>query len=219
MTDFSGLSGLDSVMNQFTIQGNFILENLTGLENLTYAGDLKIFANYVLEDITALSNLQIVEGELRLENNIILATLLGLENVLPDRLDYIFMQNNNDLSYCHVKSVCDFLEAGGDHYIAYNIEGCDSSEEILSWCDSVSTAVYELSTKFQLYPNPTSGKFQMISYSNIDVEYELTDASGRLLQKGFIETIDLSFYTNGVYFVKLAADEQRWVERIVKVAR
>ena len=216
LTDLTGLSSLDSVGFDLFIKGNYELENLEGLNNLKSTGRLEILGNFALNDITALSNLKSLKGELYIQNNFTLPSLSGLDNLDPNSLDFLFIQTCNNLSYCHVQSICDYLDAGGDHFIEFNENGCQSSEEILSWCDSIGTAVMDLSHYVKLYPNPTSFNIQIVSESNLNVRYELSDATGQLLQKGIGNTIDLSVYTNGVYFVKLSANEQTWVERIVK---
>lgn len=216
MTDFSGLSSVETVEGSLLISGNFELENLTGLNNVKSVGDLEIVGNFVLNDITALSNLGLVKEDMLIQNNFTLASLSGLDNLNPDSIDFLLIQTCNNLTYCHVQSVCDYLEAGGDHYIEFNDNGCHSSEEILSWCDSVATDVRDISLDIELFPNPTSSEIQLVSDYYYKVTYEIRNASGKLLQKGFDNIIDLSAYANGVYFIKLSANEQSWVERVVK---
>lgn len=216
LIDFTGLSGLDTVEATLFIKGNDELESLTGLNNLKYVGGLDLAGNFVLDDITALSNLETLKGSLFIQNNFTLPSLSGLDNFIPDSLDFLFIQACNNLTYCHVKSICDYLDTGGDHFIEFNENNCNSSEEILSWCDSVSTSLVDLSLDIELFPNPTSDKIQIVTNSNLKLKNELSDASGKILQNGFDNAIDLSAYANGLYFIKLTANEQSWIERIVK---
>ena len=52
-----------------------------------------------------------------------------------------------------------------------------------------------------VYPNPTNGIVKISSENN--VEYIVFDVNGITISKGYGNTIDLSYFVNGVYFLKV----------------
>jgi len=70
-----------------------------------------------------------------------------------------------------------------------------------------------------VYPNPTSNIINLESNVLIE-EHRLVDISGRILQENvlndFNTIIDLSNYTNGIYFIDLKSKDQRVRKKIVK---
>lgn len=76
----------------------------------------------------------------------------------------------------------------------------------------------ELSTRFNLFPNPTSGIFQF--YSATEIEYQIVDAFGNILIEssgvGNLK-VSLEFFSKGVYFLQIREKRNYSVQRIVKV--
>ncbi len=71
-----------------------------------------------------------------------------------------------------------------------------------------------------MYPNPSDGILH-ISWNGINAhEIELMDASGRILLKeqlsGFDHNFDVSSYANGVYFIKLISETERFIRKFQK---
>jgi len=69
---------------------------------------------------------------------------------------------------------------------------------------------------FELYPNPTTGIFQIdgIGYYAVVI----TDAAGRVvlnMDATDNTTIDLSTFENGIYFVRIEKDELNYMEKVV----
>lgn len=92
------------------------------------------------------------------------------------------------------------------------------------------TLVFE-SGNYKLFPNPTSGQFELnffITYPG-KMELQLTDAMGRVLEtRSFsydgvrrIQLFDLSAYSNGIYFVvaTLTPLSGRPLDNIVEIQR
>ena len=70
-----------------------------------------------------------------------------------------------------------------------------------------------------MYPNPTAELVNLESNVLID-EYKLIDISGRVLQNvkpnNYNTVLDLSSYSNGVYFVELKSKDNRVRKKIIK---
>jgi len=82
----------------------------------------------------------------------------------------------------------------------------------------LSTQAY-LSDEFEIFPNPVNNYLHINFKESNKVEaIEIFDASGRLLQKYdiFINKIDVSNLTSGIYFVKLAIDGKFGIKKFIK---
>jgi hypothetical protein len=86
-------------------------------------------------------------------------------------------------------------------------------------CDgSVGTGLnnYQLEN-LNIYPNPTLGKLNIVSADKINT-LSITNIIGKeiLFTKYFsANTIDLSSYENGVYFINISTDKGRHIEKII----
>jgi hypothetical protein len=74
-----------------------------------------------------------------------------------------------------------------------------------------------------LYPNPSNGIFNLVSGANEITEIEIYDLTGKVIwtKKEFELSnsdiqINLSSVSQGIYFVKITADNQSTVKRIIK---
>lgn len=74
---------------------------------------------------------------------------------------------------------------------------------------------------FNLYPNPSTGKFNLMFANNEQIVYrlEILDLDGRVIYEGTIagnsEVIDLSDKSNGSYILRLSDDKSQSIKRIV----
>ena len=68
--------------------------------------------------------------------------------------------------------------------------------------------------EFFVYPNPTNGIIK-ISPEN-KLEFSVFDVNGIIILKGYGDTIDLSSFTNGVYFLKVKTQNSRVISIIKK---
>lgn len=71
------------------------------------------------------------------------------------------------------------------------------------------------SSDYTLYPNPTNGMCTVVSNETIE-SIEIRDNNGRVLDTFTSNMIDLSLYSNGVYFVKVTTANSSTVKRVVK---
>jgi hypothetical protein len=74
--------------------------------------------------------------------------------------------------------------------------------------------------RFGMYPNPTSGQFQIMTQGDM-AHLQIFNALGeRLLSRRMPgrgpHSFDLSAYPQGVYFVEVLQGDRKWAERLVK---
>ncbi len=70
-----------------------------------------------------------------------------------------------------------------------------------------------------IYPNPVSGKLN-IEASELISSLELIDTNGRVLETSSVnstnKTIDLTEFTDGIYYLKITQEKEISVKKIVK---
>jgi hypothetical protein len=137
------LVGLDNVTS---IGGNLLLypcdslTSLSGLENLSsIGGDLEIggfgWSPNHITSLEALENLSMIGGSLNIHNCNSLVSLSGLENIDPQSMDELWINNNSNLSSCEAHSICDYLaNPAGSVNVYNNATGCNNPAEIASSC-------------------------------------------------------------------------------------
>jgi hypothetical protein len=75
----------------------------------------------------------------------------------------------------------------------------------------------------QIYPNPSTGIYNISAGNSTIDEIVVYDVMGKIINSnkniqtnGSNSTIDLTSISNGIYFVKITANEQSTVKRIIK---
>lgn len=164
LTSISGFNGLTNLEAHFNIFNHAMLSTITGFNNLTRIGSatglawLWIYNNAMLTGTPGITKLKETYGnfgieinpkfntltnfssymslhgwQLRITSNAVLASLVGLDN-----LDYsqmtISISGNANLSYCHVKSICDELNFDGLYGIVANKTDCNTPAEVQAFC-------------------------------------------------------------------------------------
>ncbi|MBK7311935.1 MAG: SBBP repeat-containing protein [Sphingobacteriaceae bacterium] len=78
---------------------------------------------------------------------------------------------------------------------------------------------YEFENVFELFPNPTSGRVRCLFSNNITCDYKVTDVTGKLLKEGslngYLNEINLSGLSKGLYFVTISDKGHSQTKRIV----
>ncbi len=87
--------------------------------------------------------------------------------------------------------------------------------------NAIETSVNEInnSNKYYIYPNPTTGllKISMAGQQEQNYTIEVYDEFGQLkLIEEKVSGIDLSSFSNGIYFIKLNIKMQSYIQKIVK---
>lgn len=137
--DLSGLDSVSSIGGIVFINRNDALTSLKGLENLkSIGGYLRIDENASLKTLSSLQKIESIGGYLFIEDNDSLRDLEGLENIKANSITDLYLQGNDNLSFCSVKSVCDFLSYNvrGHEEIENNDCGCNSVAEVEAACAS-----------------------------------------------------------------------------------
>lgn len=88
-------------------------------------------------------------------------------------------------------------------------------------CDNGTSGIEEeLENDFILYPNPSSGQFQIVSSHNLNIKIQLFDVKGNQIQTEIKQNsngahIDLSKNARGIYILKISNELGSSFERIV----
>jgi hypothetical protein len=223
MTNLTGLDNLTFIGGSLIIYWNDSLTSMTALENLTSVG-----GNLVVQDLPALTsligfnNLTSIGGELMINHNITLNSLTGLNNIDAGSISNLYIRNNSSLSTCAVQSVCDYLaNPNGTIEIHDNATGCNSQEEVEDACGVGFEEVGTLESLINIYPNPSSSQFTIeakipINQGIIDIfsmnghnlnPYQITEPK---------MVIDISYLPSGVYFVRVAFDNEVKMFKVIK---
>jgi hypothetical protein len=105
--------------------------------------------------------------------------------------------------------------------IARNVSGCECS---VTKCIILTTGVKDaasLTNLIIIFPNPANGVFnvKLDDYVNNSMVVEIYNSIGEVVKKLTVDSnntnIDLSTYTNGVYMVKVIADNQVATKQII----
>ena len=130
-----GLEGVTTIGKEMKIIGNQHLLNMSGLKNLTSIGSVLEIKNHeLLNSLEDLQKLTAIGGILRIVNNYSLYSLKGLDNIDYTTISGLELRSDNHLNTCDVKSICDFLDNGGEAVISDNATGCNSVQEVKETC-------------------------------------------------------------------------------------
>lgn len=207
ITNFEGLENLTSIGGGLYVRQNAGLENFSGLEFLTsIGGALVIEQNGSLNDLSHLSSLISMDYKIQILLNPSLTSLIGLDNIDPSTLSTLLIMDNISLSHCAVQSICEYLENPGNVQIDFNATGCNTDNEVIDACESLSTEDLILDESIHLFPNPASQEINLRSsllmeHSIISI-YDLYGKEIEEITKPGGQTelqINISTYVPGVY--------------------
>ncbi len=221
--DLSGLNNLTFIGEYCLIDQNYGLVSLAGLENLNHIGEsLTLVGNPVLSSLSALSNLYSLEGMLDIQRNKSLESLIGLDNIAAAGLSSIRISNNDSLSTCEVKSICEYLASpSATVTISNNAPGCNNPQGVLEACESSNVEEadnhFTRKLKYNIYPNPTSGIFT-IEGSPIHSIISIFNAQGMEVyrsEQALPAVIDLRKQPRGVYLIRVEDDGETLFRKVV----
>ncbi len=137
--DFNNIQGLESLTfigSSLKMSSLDLLQNLDGLESLTTViGHVNIDHNDNLENLDGLHSLTLLGGYLNIEDNRRLKSIRGLENIDFNVVPELFIKENDSLSICDNRFVCDFLYSGKPLTIEGNRPVCNTLEELTFRCN------------------------------------------------------------------------------------
>jgi hypothetical protein len=221
LKSLAGLSNL-STCEYLYIENNISLPNLSGLNNLVTARDgIQIGENPVLTDLSALSSLIHMGSTLGIYYNDTLTSLSGIDNINPDSIEFLTITNNKSLSFCAVKSICDYFASNKSGNVYANYTGCNSQAEIDTACKRLSVQNLNPTTCYSLYPNPTTGKFTIETNNQTgSCNITILNLSGEKILESQIsspkEEIDISTLPIGIYFVRYYNNRTVEVRKLLK---
>lgn len=204
-TGTEGLLALKEVQGDFNIYDNSAL-SLTGFPLLeTIGGNLMIEENDI-SGIEGLMSVKSIGGQLIIRDNSSLESLTGLDSIDAGTITKLILDTSSSLSFCSVKSICDYLSLGlGPSEIGENLTGCNTEDEILDLCSS-STGVLDAKTVgISIYPNPVSDLLE-ISHELSDVsELAIFDSRGNKLLECLhnVNQLNVSHLPKGMYVLAL----------------
>ena len=226
----SDITNLDSLIRVKSINGDLeihtteALESLSGLDSLgSINGNFKIYLNDELKDLAGIDNLHAIDGNLVLAYNPILNSLEGLNNIEPGSIGDMTITDNDNLSYCEVESICEYLiSTEGNVKIQDNASGCNSQDEVQESCGINSIDEPHISNKLLVFPNPSSTQVTIELSETPQKNTTLTIYSmtaQQMLSSQITEhktVVDITSLPKGIYFVKVADDRTQLVGKLVK---
>jgi hypothetical protein len=160
-----------------------------------------------LEGLNAITS---IDGALSVYNTNSLTSLSGLDNIAASSISDLVFYDNDALSECEVKSVCDYLlEPNGNVEIFSNAPGCDSVAEILFACETISIKENGFEPLIDIYPNPTSHFLHIDNTGGNEIHnIVIYNTFG---QKVFYQNymgplIDVSALNPGIYILEIIAN-------------
>jgi len=224
------LNNLTQLVNLKCNANNLATINLTGLINLE---QLDISSNYFNSlDFTGLTSLKILKCDfnqfsvLDFSENTMLSSLYCKNNNLTS----INLKNgiNHDFSNVNfndcwktgnpnLATIC--VDASELASVQNHLNNCGSAQTINITSNCGLGSEEFVANKAVLFPNPTSSIIT-INSNKIIKRIELYDSLGRVLVSKIVESnqssLDLSNYSNGIYFVKIITDNSEKIEKILK---
>ena len=170
LSNIDALGNLKKIGGGFELLHNSNLANVNGLQNLkSIGGGMIIQGCSNLNTFSGLDSLTSLGGILVIRDNISLSSLTGIDNIDSESVTKLTIASNSQLSFCEVKSVCDFLASpNGTVEINSNAIGCNNQAQVEEAC-TVSVPEQPSNPPLTIYPNPFT--------TSTTIEYELTEPS------------------------------------------
>lgn len=195
----TSLSALNAVTHTTSISiiDNPSLKSLTGLEGLT---SIELFIGIITNDsllsLSGLNSVTSIGHQIRIENNKSLLSLNGLDNIDHKTITDLYVLNNASLSFCAVKSVCDYLiSPNGVDSIYNNAGGCNSCTEVINMCSSIFSVSGKVTYDDTLTPNQVINNLLLLLYQlngNV-IDSTLTDQNGNY---------QFNYVSSGTYYIQ-----------------
>jgi hypothetical protein len=134
ITNIDGLSQITSYNGEVVIFGEYTLNSIAGFQNVqTFGAGISIFSTN-LTDLLPLSSF-IYSPVIEIYDNPVLSSLNGLDNFDALSLDWLYIQDNSNLSICETSPICDYLAVPTNvALIDNNNTGCNTRAEVESAC-------------------------------------------------------------------------------------
>jgi hypothetical protein len=136
LTDLSGLRNLSFIGGGISIRFCTNLTSISALENITSInGDIELNSCSSLTSLSGLENLTSIGDWLQIISCPALKSLTGIDNIDPNSFTGLNIYNNDSLSECNIRSICNYLLNPNVYaYFDNNSKGCNSSQEVKVTC-------------------------------------------------------------------------------------
>jgi len=161
-----------------------------------------------------------IGGYLKIRFNDALTSLSGLDNINPESIEDLKIEENQWLSDCAILSICNYLEnPNGTIGIGSNATGCNSPEEVQDSCEAHAGMIYNVlsNNNLILFPNPAHQELNIsIEGKNIDEVTIYTLTGQKVLQERPVNgTIDISTLQPGMYIVEVTIENTRIRQKLL----
>lgn len=217
LANFSGLGNIQTITGRLRIGFNDSLTDMSVFSNLISVGDLDIYTNDNLESLAGLENLQEVNNRLFIDSNNSLTSIEAISDLSTSQIDQVVVINNDNLAVCENLFICTVVSDPNVQKSIYdNTTGCDSIQEVETAC-ALSVSDIELIDTVVLYPNPVSEKLFINVSEGIAFEKVIVySILGERLQVTSEESINMSSFSVGVYFVEVVTDRGSITQKILR---
>ena len=225
LTNLSGLDSLESVGVHLNIWNNDSLKSLTGLDHLkVITSELAIYNNDALVDLDPLESTTSI-GHIRIDGNQRLKSLKGIDQIDPFSIYNITITNNDSLSICSVKCICEYLQTPDPStFFENNAMGCNSLAEVETACltGGVELSCFNNPIPFRIYPSPANTHIIIENQSSFsgDFSFSVLNTFGQQVINdeiaGSQTSIDIADLPRGIYFVKITDCKNITVGKFVK---
>lgn len=208
LEDIIGLKvALMDIYGPITISSNG-LHNLDFLSAIGSCFYLTIQHNGDLQNLLGLSGMRSV-NELRIINNGLLTSLAGIDNIDPETISFLQINDCPNLSVCSFQNICEYLADGGANYISYNGPGCENNSAITYGC---AVGINSLPHNPIFFPNPVSELLTLKNASNFH-DIKIFNVIGESIPVDIIQEnndlrMNLSNLASGIYFVNYISNGQ-----------
>jgi hypothetical protein len=132
LLNLSGLEGITSIDGAISMAGNNALVNVDGLNSLTsIKGYLYVVDNPSLISLNGFNKITSIFGDLTIHNNDAITTLSGLDSIDPGSLGQVKITDCSSLSYCAVKSICEYISMPRYPNISGNTGDCADLNKVV----------------------------------------------------------------------------------------
>lgn len=207
----SALEKLEFIGHDFYIGYNDALVNITSLDSLVTIGrDLFVVHNNSLNNITGLTKLDTIGRFLLINGNLVLNNIIGLENIDASTISGLEIHDNNSLSECAIKSICEYLEINTVALGIYNnTNGCNSDDEVLEVCMVGNPFSFKKDNSVIVYPNPARNEITLRNTSNNFVnKVVILNMHGQQVKEIYHlqNKIDISNLEKGMYIIEITIE-------------
>ena len=111
------------------------------------------------------------------------------------------------------------ISAAGTYSVQVTLNGCSSGDEVVVTVDPCS-GIVENKIGIALYPNPTTGKLNLVSDQEVSATIEVISLDGKVVLNetinGTTKVLDLSSLTVGAYMLRMNEAANVTMFRVIK---